>query len=88
MNRGLYGADAHYGTDPTTSFGEKRISVDGFVAQPGTLPAYEAFLGTGGSITIFCITRIFLTGSENVSIEVHDKVSNIVTGVVNLLPQR
>jgi flagellar motor protein MotB len=85
VNRGLYGADAHYGTDPTTSFGEKRISVDGFAAQPGTLPAYEAFLGTGGSI-YFLHHQDLLQGSESVSVEVRDKISNIVTGVVNLRP--
>jgi flagellar motor protein MotB len=85
VNRGLYGADAHFGSAPTTSFGERRVSVDGFAAQPGTLPAYEAFLGTGGSI-YFLHHQDILTGSENVSIEVRDKVSNIVTGVVNLRP--
>jgi hypothetical protein len=85
VDRGLYGADAHFGSAPTTSFGERRLSVDGFAAQPGTLPAYEAFLGTGGSI-YFLHHQDILTGSENVSIEVRDKVSNIVTGVVNLRP--
>jgi flagellar motor protein MotB len=85
VDRGLYGADAHFGSAPTTSFGERRISVDGFAAQPGTLPAYEAFLGTGGSI-YFLHHQDILTGSESVSIEVRDKVSNIVTGVVNLRP--
>ena len=85
VDRGLYGADAHFGSAPTTSFGERRVSVDGFAAQPGTLPAYEAFLGTGGSI-YFLHHQDLLTGSESVSIEVRDKVSNIVTGVVNLRP--
>ncbi len=85
VDRGLYGADAHFGSAPTTSFGERRVSVDGFAAQPGTLPAYEAFLGTGGSI-YFLHHQDILSGSESVSIEVRDKVSNIVTGVVNLRP--
>ena len=85
VNRGLYGADAHFGSEPTTSFGERRISVDGFAAQPGTLPAYESFLGTGGSI-YFLHHQDLLQGSESLSIEVRDKVSNIVTGVVNLRP--
>ncbi|HKV94173.1 MAG TPA: OmpA family protein [Candidatus Angelobacter sp.] len=85
VDRGLYGANAHYGTEPTTSFGERRVSVDGFAAQPGTLPSYEQFLGTGGSI-YFLHHQDILTGSESVSIEVRDKASNIVTGVVNLRP--
>jgi hypothetical protein len=85
VDRGLYGADAHFGSGPTTSFGERRITVDGFAAQPGTLPSYEQFLGTGGSL-YFLRHQDILTGSESVRIEVRDKASNIVTGVVNLRP--
>jgi flagellar motor protein MotB len=85
VDRGLYGANAHFGSEPTTSFGERRISVDGFAAQPGTLPSYEQFLGTGGSL-YFLHHQDILTGSENVRIEVRDKISGIVTGVVNLRP--
>jgi flagellar motor protein MotB len=85
VDRGLYGADAHYGSELTTSFGERRITVDGFGAQPGTLPGYEQFLGTGGSL-YFLHHQDILTGSENVRIEVRDKASGIVTGVVNLRP--
>ncbi|HEY2390255.1 MAG TPA: OmpA family protein [Candidatus Angelobacter sp.] len=85
VDRGLYGGDAHFGSEPTTSFGERRLTVDGFAAQPGTLPSYEAFLGTGGSI-YFLHHQDILEGSESVTIEVRDKASNIVTGVVNLRP--
>ncbi|HET9308125.1 MAG TPA: OmpA family protein, partial [Candidatus Sulfotelmatobacter sp.] len=85
VDRGLYGANAHYGAAPTTNFGERRLSVDGFAAQPGTLPSYEQFLGTGGSI-YFLHHQDILTGSESITIEVRDKASNIVTGVVNLRP--
>jgi flagellar motor protein MotB len=85
VDRGLYGANAHYGSGLTTSFGERRISVGGFAAQPGTLPSYEQFLGTGGSL-YFLHHQDILTGSESVRIEVRDKASNIVTGVVNLRP--
>ncbi|HKD13577.1 MAG TPA: flagellar motor protein MotB, partial [Candidatus Angelobacter sp.] len=85
VDRGLYGADAHYGSQLTTSFGERRITVNGFAAQPGTLASYEQFLGTGGSL-YFLHHQDILTGSESVRIEVRDKASNIVTGVVNLRP--
>jgi len=85
VDRGLYGADAHYGSELTTSFGERRITVNGFAAQPGTLPSYEQFLGTGGSL-YFLHHQDILTGSESVRIEIRDKASNIVTGVVNLRP--
>jgi flagellar motor protein MotB len=85
VDRGLYGANAHYGSELTTSFGERRITVDGFAAQPGTMPSYEEFRGTGGSI-YFLRHQDILTGSESVRIEIHDKASGIVTGVVNLRP--
>ena len=84
VDRGLYGADAHFGSG-LTSFGERRITADGFAAQPGTLASYEQFLGTGGSL-YFLHHQDILTGSESVRIEVRDKASNIVTGVVNLRP--
>lgn len=84
VDRGLYGADAHFGSG-LTSFGERRMTVDGFAAQPGTLASYEQFLGTGGSL-YFLRHQDILTGSESVRIEVRDKASNIVTGVVNLRP--
>jgi flagellar motor protein MotB len=85
VDRGLYGGNAHYAPEPTTSFGERRLTVDGFAAQPGTMASYEQFLGTGGSL-YFLHHQDILTGSERVRMEIHDKASNIVTGVVNLQP--
>jgi hypothetical protein len=85
VDRGLYGANAHYGSEATTSFGEQRIAVDGFAADPGTIPSYEEFRGTGGSV-YFLRHQDILTGSERVRIEIRDKESGIVTGVVNLRP--
>src|SRR5215469_11653745 len=85
VDRGLYGANGQYGSELTTSFGERRITVDGFSAEPGTLPSYEEFRGTGGSL-YYLHHQDILTGSERVRIEIHDKVSAIVTGVVNLQP--
>ncbi len=83
VDRGLYGANAHYGSQATTSFGEQRITVDGFAGTPGTMPSYEEFRGTGGSL-YFLRHQDILTGSERVRIEMRDKASGIVTGVVNL----
>src|SRR4029450_4149570 len=83
VDRGLYGANAHFGSEATTSFGERRIGVDGFAGAPGTMPSYEEFRGTGGSI-YFLHHQDILTGSERVRIEIRDKASGIVTGVVNL----
>jgi len=85
VDRGLYGANAHYQTLSTTSFGEKRFMIDGFAAQPGTVGTRDEFLGTGGSL-YFLRHQDIQTGSERVRIEVRDKDSGIVTAVKNLMP--
>ncbi|HEX6260386.1 MAG TPA: OmpA family protein, partial [Woeseiaceae bacterium] len=36
VDRGLYGANLHYQSDSTTSFGEQQFAVDTFAAEPGT----------------------------------------------------
>ncbi len=85
VDRGLYGANAHYQTPATTSFGEQRFMIDGFAAQPGTVGTRDEFLGTGGSL-YYLRHQDILTGSERVRIEVRDKDSGIVTSVKNLTP--
>src|SRR5207247_835891 len=65
VDRGLYGGNLHYGSDSTTRFGERRFSMDGFAAQPGTLASYQEFRGTGGSL-YFLRHQDILTGSERV----------------------
>ena len=49
------------------------------------MPSYEEFRGTGGSL-YFLRHQDLLIGSERVRIELRDKDSGIVTGVVNLRP--
>jgi flagellar motor protein MotB len=83
VDRGLYGANAHFGTEAITKFGERRLTVDGFAAEPGTMPSYEEFRGTGGSV-YFLRHQDILRGSERVRIELRDKDSGIVSGVVSL----
>ena len=85
MDRGLYGANAHWQSDAITSFGEQRVSVDAFAAQPGTVAGRDEFRGTGGSL-YFLHNQDILTGSERVRIEMRDKDSGLMTGVVNLRP--
>jgi flagellar motor protein MotB len=85
FDRGLYGANLHYGSDDSTSFGEQRYAVDGFAAEPGTVASYEEFRGTGGSL-YYLQRQDIMTGSESLRIELRDKDSQIVTGVVNLRP--
>jgi flagellar motor protein MotB len=85
VDRGLYGANLHWLSDSTTSFGEKRITLDGFAAQPGTIAGRDEFQGTGGSL-YFLHEQDILTGSEQVRIELRDKDSGLVTATVNLRP--
>jgi uncharacterized repeat protein (TIGR01451 family) len=85
VDRGLYGANVHYQTLDATSFGEQRGMLDGFAALPGTVPSREEFRGTGGSLYYLRVQDL-LEGSERLRIEVRDKDSGLVTGVVHLQP--
>jgi len=85
VDRGLYGANLHYQPLDTTSFGEPRLLVDGFAADPGTAAARDEFQGTDGSL-YFLRRQDVLEGSERVRIEVRDKDSGIVLAVKNLTP--
>lgn len=85
VDRGLYGANAHYQSSTTTRFGEQRFVLDGFAAEPGTVPARDEFRGTGGSL-YFLRHQDVLTGSERVRIEIRDKDSGLVLAVKNLAP--
>jgi len=85
VDRGLYGANLHYQPLDTTSFGEPRLLVDGFAADPGTAAGRDEFRGTDGSL-YFLRRQDVLEGSERVRIEVRDKDSGIVLAVKNLTP--
>jgi flagellar motor protein MotB len=85
VDRGLYGANGHFETDAATDFGEKRFAIDAFAAEPGTVASREEFRGTGGSL-YFLKRQDVLIGSERVRIELRDKASGLVTGVLNLTP--
>jgi flagellar motor protein MotB len=85
VDRGLYGGNLRYQSQELTSFGEQKIALDGFAAEPGTVPSRDEFRGTGGSL-YFLRRQDILVGSERVRIEVRDKDSGLVTGVVNLRP--
>jgi flagellar motor protein MotB len=85
VDRGLYGGMLHYQSGATTSFGEQRLGIDGFVAEPGTIPTREEFRGTGGSL-YYLRRQDVLIGSERLRVELRDKTSGIVTGVLNLRP--
>jgi hypothetical protein len=85
VDRGLYGANVHYQSLSTTSLGEQRLVLDGFAAMPGTVSSREELRGTGGSL-YFLRRQDLMVGSERARIEVRDKDSGLVTGVVHLTP--
>lgn len=85
VDRGLYGGNLHYQPHGVTGFGEQRLVVDGFAAQPGTVAGRDEFRGTGGSLYLLRRQDI-LQGSDAVRIEVRDKDSGIVLAVKNLTP--
>jgi flagellar motor protein MotB len=83
VERGLYGANVHLESPSTTRYGERRLEVDGFAAEPGTVPSREEFRGTDGSL-YFLKHQDLMIGSERLRIEVRDKTSGIVSRVVHL----
>jgi len=85
VDRGLYGLNGHYESEATTGFGERRVSLDGFAAEPGTVAARQEFRGTGGSL-YFLRHQDVTQGSERVRVEVRDRISGVVKGVVHLSP--
>ncbi|MGH0035492.1 MAG: OmpA family protein [Myxococcota bacterium] len=85
VDRGLYGANLHYQTLSTTGTGEQRLVVDGYAAKPGTVASREEFRGTGGSL-YFLRRQDVMEGSERLRVEVRDKDTGIVVGVVDLQP--
>ncbi|BCM24290.1 OmpA family protein [Methyloradius palustris] len=76
-SRGLYGANARYRSETTTSYGEKKTQVDAFAADPGTLGSRDEFRGTGGSLYYMRHQDITL-GSERIWVETRDRDSGLV----------
>ncbi len=84
FNRGLYGAGAHWTSDATTKFGEKRSTFDGFAADPGTVQSREEFRGTGGSL-YYLRNQDLTMGAERLWVEVRDRDSGIVIQTKQLI---
>ncbi len=85
IDRGLYGANGYYESPEATSFGEKKVMVGGFAAEPGTVSGRDEYRGTGGSL-YYLRHQDILIGSDRLRIEVRDKDSRVVIGVKNLVP--
>jgi hypothetical protein len=74
--RALYGANAAYRSTKTTQ-GERTSELSIYAAQPGTLPQRDIFKGTGGS-AYFLSHQDVTVGSETITVEVRDPVTNVV----------
>ena len=86
VDRGLYGANAHYRVRSHHQLRRAaRIASTDSPPSPARWPSCEEFRGTGGSL-YFLRHQDILPGSERVRIELRDKDSGLVTGVVNLRP--
>ena len=85
IERGLYGAQMLWNSEAVTTLGERRTTITGFAAEPGTISSWEEFRGTGGSL--YYLQHQDLTrGSAQVRVEVRDKDSGIVLSVNQLAP--
>jgi flagellar motor protein MotB len=84
VDRTLYGANLHFEPSDTTAFGEKRLVLDGFAAEPGTVAARDEYRGTGGSL-YYLRHQDIMSGSERVRIEIRDKASGMVVGAKTLV---
>jgi outer membrane protein OmpA-like peptidoglycan-associated protein len=85
VNRGLYGLKGHYVGDESTGFGDARLSVDVYAAEPGTLAAREEFRGTGGSL-YYLRHQDVSRGAEKVWLEIRDRDSGFVLQRRALVP--
>lgn len=77
--RALYGAHARYRSEQTTSHGVPRYEAEVYASRPETLPQRDNLLGTGGSV-YFLSHQDINRGSETVSVEVRDRVTDVVLG--------
>jgi flagellar motor protein MotB len=84
IDRGLYGANGHYQSDDMTTFGEEKLMVNGFAAEPGTIAGRDEYRGTGGSV-YFMRHQNIMVGSDRLRIEIRDQDSGRVIGVKNLI---
>ena len=82
-NRSLYGAKADYRTRKTTTYGEDRLNLVGFVAEPNLLSSHDEFLGTGGSL-YFLQHGDIAAGSDKVAIKLVNKTSKITEDIIYL----
>ena len=71
VSRSLYGGQLKYRTEASTGNGDPYFSVDGFIAQQGTIPHRDEFRGTGNSV-YFLSFQDLVVGGEKLTVEVRD----------------
>jgi len=72
--RALYGAEAVYRSEGSTSFGERRVEAKAYASQPGTLPQRDVLRGTGGS-AYFLTRQDVSRGTETITVITTDPAS-------------
>jgi len=75
--REIYGANALYRSQKTTSFGERKTEATAYGTQPDALSERQEFLATGGS-AYFMKRQDIVRGSETVSVETRDETTGRV----------
>ncbi|WP_132312725.1 TonB-dependent receptor [Martelella mediterranea] len=83
-DRALYGAQAVYQPDKSTSFGVPQTKVQVYGAQPDTLTATDQFLGTGGSV-YFLNHDDLVANSETLTVEIRDGDTGVVRDTKTLI---
>jgi hypothetical protein len=85
VNRGLYGLHGRFVGDEATAYGDARLRVDLYAAEPGTLAAREEFRGTGGSL-YYLRHQDLSRGAEKAHVEIRDRDSGLVLQRRSLIP--
>ncbi len=76
FNRTLSGFKLHHETLETTRYGDAKRGVTIFGAQAKSLADHNEFLGTGGSL-YYLRNRNTVEGSEQINVEIRDKIQGI-----------
>lgn len=74
-NRSLYGAYGEYLSLGTTSHGESKYQLRGFMSEPNTMFTHNEFLGTGGSL-YYLDKKDIVSGSPKVWVDIKDSKTN------------
>lgn len=71
VSRSLYGGQLKYRTEASTGNGDPYFSIDGFIAQQGTIPHRDEFRSTGNSV-YFLSFQDLVVGDEKLTVEARD----------------